>query len=147
MATVSLGHPNVRPAPSLARGVAAVQGLYFLLTGVWPLLSMDTFLAVTGPKTDLWLVETVGGLVTAIGAALLVSAGRGVSPESVTLAVGSILALGTIDVVYFARRVIPLVYLLDGLAEVLLLAGWATAAWQANGRGSAVPIPAPGLHQ
>jgi hypothetical protein len=46
---------------------AVVQGIYFLATGVWPLLSMRTFLAVTGLKTDLWLVKKVG-LILAIGA-------------------------------------------------------------------------------
>jgi hypothetical protein len=147
MATASLGRPAVRSAPSLARGVAALQGLYFLVTGVWPLVSMDTFLTVTGPKTDLWLVETVGGLVAAAGAALLVAAWRGPSAEAVTLAVGSILALATVDVVYVSRRVIAPVYLLDALAEVVLLAGWVAAAWQAGGRRTAVEIPAPGLHR
>jgi hypothetical protein len=147
MATVSLGRSALRPAPSLARGVAAVQGLYFLITGVWPLVHLDTFLAVTGPKTDLWLVEAVGGLVAAIGAALLVAAWRGPSPEAVTLAVGSGLALAVIDVVYVGRRVISPVYLLDALAEVVLLVGWMTVAWQANSRRPAVEIPAPGLHR
>src|SRR5437879_6174180 len=32
------------------------QGLYFLLTGLWQLLSISSFQAVTGPKHDLWLV-------------------------------------------------------------------------------------------
>jgi hypothetical protein len=34
--------------------VALVQGVYFLLTGVWPIVHLPSFLAVTGPKTDLW---------------------------------------------------------------------------------------------
>jgi hypothetical protein len=146
MATALLGNPAVRSIPSMARGVAAIQGLYFLVTGVWPLVHMDSFLAVTGPKTDLWLVQTVGALVTAVGAVLLVAAWRGPSAEAIVLAVGTILALATVDVVYASRRVISPVYLLDALAQILLLAGWATAAWQANGR-SAIQIPAPGLHR
>ena len=43
------------------------QGVYFLLTGIWPLLSMRTFEAVTGPKVDRRLVKTVGVLVAVIG--------------------------------------------------------------------------------
>jgi hypothetical protein len=147
MATVSLDRPVARTAPSLARGVAALQGLYYLSTGIWPLVSMDTFLLVTGPKTDLWLVETVGLLVGAAGLALLVAAWRGLSPDAVTLAVGAALALTGIDVVYVTRRVIPPVYMLDALAEVVLLAGWVMAALQANRRGAAVEFPAPGLHR
>ncbi|MCI0462876.1 MAG: hypothetical protein L0Z62_38510 [Gemmataceae bacterium] len=30
--------------------LCAVQGVYYLLAGVWPLLSLGTFEAVTGPK-------------------------------------------------------------------------------------------------
>ena len=85
MATVPLlDRPVGRPVPSLARGVAVMQGLYFLATGAWPLVSMDTFLRVTGPKTDLWLVNAVGLLVCVAGFALLVAARRGLSPEAVT---------------------------------------------------------------
>jgi hypothetical protein len=143
MATASIGPSAVHASPSLARGVAALQGLYYLATGLWPLVRMATFLAVTGEKTDHlqsphqglydhWLVVTVGLLVTAIGAALLVAAWRGPSPEAVTLAVGSILGLTGMDVVYVTRQVIPPVYLLDALAEVVLLGGWLTAAVQAG---------------
>lgn len=51
--------------------VALVQGIYFLITGIWPLLSMKTFLLITGPKTDLWLVKTFGLILAVIGAVLL----------------------------------------------------------------------------
>jgi hypothetical protein len=34
---------------------------------------MRSFLAVTGPKTDLWLVKSVGILIAVIGAALVVA--------------------------------------------------------------------------
>src|SRR4051794_17610666 len=46
-----------------------LQGLYYLVTGVWPLVSIETFQTVTGWKTDHlvtgresdhWLVMTVG---------------------------------------------------------------------------------------
>ena len=30
--------------------VALVQGVYFLMTGLWPLVSIDTFQRVTAPK-------------------------------------------------------------------------------------------------
>jgi hypothetical protein len=56
--------------------VLFIQGVYYLVTGVWPLVSMDTFLRVTGPKTDLWLVNTVGALIAVIALALLVAAWR-----------------------------------------------------------------------
>src|SRR5436305_4320727 len=84
--------------------LCALQGIYFLATGVWPLISMDTFLAVTGPKTDLWLVNTVAVLVTVIGLVFLLAAVRArPSPEVLLLAVGSAIGLAAIDVVYVVR--------------------------------------------
>src|SRR3954468_19360295 len=63
--------------PSPARSVAAAQGAYFLLTGVAPFVSRRGFEAVTGPKREWWLVQTVGGVVTALGGALAGAAGGG----------------------------------------------------------------------
>ncbi len=51
--------------------IALAQGIYFLISGIWPILNMRTFLKITGPKTELWLVKTVGLLVAAIGAVLI----------------------------------------------------------------------------
>jgi hypothetical protein len=108
--------------------VAVVQGLYYLATGIWPLVHVESFLAVTGPKTDLWLVYTVGALVGVVGAVLLVAARSGrVTPEVALLAAGSALALTAIDVIFVARRVIDPIYLADAAAEVVLLLWWAVA--------------------
>src|SRR4051812_49609509 len=68
--------PGARASLSPFTGLLWVQGLYYLVTGVWPLVSIETFQMVTGPKTDHlvtgretdhWLVMTVGVLVTAVG--------------------------------------------------------------------------------
>src|SRR5690606_41475940 len=50
-----------------------LQSIYFLAMGVWPLISLSTFLKVTGSKNDLWLVKTVGVLILVIGLALLIT--------------------------------------------------------------------------
>lgn len=42
------------------RTVCWVQGAYYIVTGMWPLLHIDSFQVVTGPKDNLWLVKTVG---------------------------------------------------------------------------------------
>jgi hypothetical protein len=108
--------------------VALAQGAYFVATGVWPLVSLRTFMAVTGPKADGWLVKTFGLLVAAVGVALLTAAARGgVSPEGAVLAVGSVAALAAADVYYVAAGRISRVYLLDAVAEALLIAAWAVA--------------------
>jgi hypothetical protein len=108
-----------------AEAIAAGQGAYYLGTGVWPLISMRTFESVTGPKTDKWLVKTVGVLVAAIGASLLLSARRRrVPPEVRFLAMASAAGLTAIDVAYVARGRIAPVYLLDALGELALLELW-----------------------
>lgn len=114
---------------SRAETVAIVQGAWFAATGIWPLISMDSFEDVTGPREDRWLVKTVGGLVAVIGGTL-VAAGlrRRVTPELAALGAGTAAVLAGIDVVYTARGSIPPVYLGDAAAEAVLIAGWASAA-------------------
>jgi hypothetical protein len=105
------------------RALALGHGGYYLLTGFWPIVAIGSFQAVTGPKTDLWLVKTVGLLIAAVGASILVSFRRpGI--ETVVLAAGSALALGSVDVVYSLRGVISKVYLLDAPVEAALAAAW-----------------------
>ena len=106
--------------------VALAQGMYFTATGVWPLVHMPSFLAVTGPKRDRWLVRTVGALVGVVGGVLTSAARRDrVTPELTALGAGSALALALVDVVYTSRRTIPPIYRLDAAAEATLLAAWA----------------------
>jgi hypothetical protein len=109
--------------------VALTQAVFYVLTGLWPLVHSRSFVWVTGPKTDMWLVKTVGALVLVIGAALLLAViRRNVSPEIGLLAVGSAAALAVVDVIYVAKRVIRPVYLLDAIAEAGLVLSW-FASW------------------
>lgn len=111
--------------PRFLSWLAVVQAVYYVLTGVWPVVHIRSFMAVTGPKRDLWLVRTVGVLVTVIGAAIGLAARSGrITPEIVVLAAGSAAALAAIDVVYVARGTIPKVYLLDAAPEAALAALW-----------------------
>jgi len=116
------------------------QGLYYFVTGLWPLIHVESFQWVTGPKTDHltagpaateadhWLLMTVGALITVISLVLLVAAyRRQTAGEVAVLAAGSAVALTAIDVIYVARGTIAPIYLLDAAAEVMLLAGWAAA--------------------
>ena len=113
---------------TLFRYLSFAQGAYFLVTGIWPLISIRTFMLVTGPKTDLWLVKTVGAVVAVIGAVLTVAGiRRQTTPEVPLLAVGSAAALTAIDVVYVAQGRIAPIYLLDAAGEAALIGGWAFA--------------------
>jgi hypothetical protein len=69
------------------------------------LLDIESFEGITGPKADRWLVKTVGALVAAIGADLAQAAREDPTrPETVILATGSAVGLGTIDAIYVAKR-------------------------------------------
>jgi hypothetical protein len=126
------------PLTDEAVRLARVQALFYIVTGVWPFLSMRSFEAVTGPKVDRWLVKTVGALVAVIGGALaLASRRRQLAPEIVLAAAGSAAALAAIDTVYVAKRRISPVYLLDAVAELALVAGW-VRLWRQSSRDSPI---------
>jgi hypothetical protein len=108
--------------------LATLHGAYYLITGLWPLLSMRTFEAVTGPKSDRWLVRMVGLLAAVIGASLLARRGSG----DRILPVGSALAFASVDATYSLRGTISRIYLADALLELGLVAGWLTRS--ATGR-------------
>jgi len=135
-----IGRPAVHARSglaSIATAVLWVQGLYYLVTGLWPLVSIETFQMVTGRKTDHlvtgregdhWLVMTVGALVAAVASPMLMAAWRKHCPAEVAvLAIAAAVALTGIDVIYVARGAIDPIYLVDAAGEVVLLAGWTAA--------------------
>jgi hypothetical protein len=112
----------------LAQSVWLVQAGYYLVSGIWPLVEIRSFQALTGPKTDRWLVKTVGLLVTVIGAGLaMAGARRRITPEVAAIAIGCGAGLSAIDVVYVSRSRISPVYLLDAVAHAFILGGWLIA--------------------
>ena len=112
----------------MKRLVTTAQGGYYLATGLWPLLSMPTFEAVSGPKVDDWLVRTVAVLVTVIGLVLLTAAMKNDTGAPVrVLAIGSAAGLGFIDFFYAMRGVIWPVYILDVVGELVLIGLWLIA--------------------
>jgi hypothetical protein len=114
------------PSPERAVGV---QGAWFLGTGVAPFASRRLFEAVTGPKREWWLVQTLGGVISVIGAGLLSAAARRrVTPEVVGIAAGSAAALAVSDVVWVTRGRISPIYLADAVVETAL-AGAVLRAW------------------
>lgn len=123
------------PAAGVDR-LARAQALYYVATGVWPLVDIRSFEAVTGPKTDRWLVKTVGLLVATTGLSLgLAARRRRFAPEVVLVAAGNAAALAAIDGVYVAKGRISPIYLLDAAAEIALVAGWAGLWWRGRSEG------------
>lgn len=105
-----------------------LQGVYYIATGLWPLLSMPSFESVSGPKTDEWLVRTVGLLVLIVGLVLMSAAiWRDLNAPARILGIGSAAGLAWIDFFYAMRGVIWLVYMLDGVGEAGLVILWVIA--------------------
>ncbi|RJQ65710.1 MAG: hypothetical protein C4519_27390 [Desulfobacteraceae bacterium] len=108
-----------------ARFVVWIQGLYYLVMGLWPVLNIGSFEEVTGPKTDLWLVKTVGILIVVCGFVLVLSAyRRRIRLEVAFLGIGIALALIIIELVYVTIGTISPIYLLDAVVQALLIVGW-----------------------
>jgi hypothetical protein len=107
------------------RRVLWVQGVYDLITGAWPLLHMPSFLFVTGPKTDLWLVRLVGALLAVSGAGFLLASVRNEKSFALAwIALGQALVLTIVDLVYVNANVISALYLLDVVPEVFFIFLW-----------------------
>jgi hypothetical protein len=114
-----------RQYPRLLYVLGFIHACYFLITGIWPLMDMASFMAVTGPKTDVWLVKTVGILVSICGLMLLSATMRNrLIMEIILLAIFTASALSVVDIYYAWTEVISEIYLLDAAAEVFLILCW-----------------------
>ena len=108
------------------RVTVTAQAGYALITGVWPLIHIASFLEVTGPKTDIWLVKTVGALLIPVSACLSLFLFMPSLDKRPAVLLGSLccIAFICIDCYYALTDVISDVYLLDGLIQVGLLICW-----------------------
>ena len=111
--------------PKLAFLLMTIQGIYYVMTGIWPLLHMESFLAVTGPKEDIWLVRTFGVLTMAAGIGFLVSGiQKIISWPILATAMSAALGLIIMDTYYVLADIIWPTYLLDAVAQGCMLLCW-----------------------
>jgi len=102
-----------------------VQGLYILLTALWALIDMNSFMAASGPKTDIWLVKTVSVILVAVALCLLANLlFPGNTLPVMVLAAANCIGLAAIDFYYALKGVIAPIYMLDGAAEIIFLLCW-----------------------
>jgi energy-converting hydrogenase Eha subunit E len=102
--------------------ISMVQGIYFLATGLWPVLNIKSFEKISGPKVDKWLVKTFGLLVAAVGIFLIFQ-----MRDAKLLGVASALALALPEAYYSLAGRISKVYLLDSGIEAIFIFWWLAA--------------------
>ncbi|HWH23296.1 MAG TPA: hypothetical protein VNW68_00210 [Candidatus Limnocylindria bacterium] len=91
---------------------------YYVATGIWPLVSLRTFMWVTGPKADRWLVKTFGLLVAGIGLVLVRDDETGDRRAARRLGITVATTLAAAEAWFVARGRISPVYLLDAMVEL-----------------------------
>lgn len=122
---VSIG--GVTPSNRKLLTLAWIQSIFYTTTGVWPLLDINSFMAVTGPKVDVWLVRTVGALLAVTGLVLGRAARRKRIPgELVMVAAAQAGVLALVDIIYVSVGRISPIYLADCVTELALVALWIT---------------------
>jgi hypothetical protein len=109
--------------------LAISQGIFYTATGLWPVFDLKSFEKVTGPKTDHWLVKTVGLLIATTGSVLLLSGlkKRKVPDEVIAIAAGQAGVLASISLIYSLVGRISKIYLLDTLTESAIISAWTLA--------------------
>lgn len=102
-----------------------IQSAYALLTAVWPIVHIQSFMEVTGYKTDVWLVKTVGALLIPVAVTMLsflyFQSDR---RQAALLGMTTAVAFASIDFYYALTDVISDVYLGDGVVQLIFLASW-----------------------
>jgi hypothetical protein len=123
--------PQREPA-NWARRVAIAQGVWNVATGVWPILHLRSFEAVSGRKRgkrDKWLVKTTGALIACIGLELLRSSRT--KPARV-LGLTTAASLAAIEIFYAGRGRIAKIYFADAALELALAGAWALSRMPMN---------------
>ncbi len=128
-----------------ARWLGLLHGLFYAISGAWPVVHLPSFLVVTGPKVDTWLVQTVGALLAVTGVALTLAAQRRrLNGDWALVAGGQAASLGIVDVIFVSDDRISPIYLLDAAVEFPLAVGWLVLGVIACRRG--LPPAHPGPH-
>jgi len=102
------------------------QGIFYLASGLWPIVHFPSFEKAAGPRYDRRLMKAIGGLTAVLGATLIAGAFERKSSTALrVLGVGSAVALAAADVVAIARkRISTKAALADIFAEGGIVGGW-----------------------
>ena len=115
--------------PGYGRTILIVQSIYYLLTGLWPLLHIRSFMELTGYKTDTWLVKTVAVLTISMSLTFMTDLlSKEFSTAIAVLSVTSSLGFLLIDSHYALSEVISPVYLADAAVQLVFICWWGVVA-------------------
>lgn len=98
--------------------ISKIQGIYYLVTGIWPVIHIQSFMAVTGPKTDIWLVKMVALLSVSIALTILLQKKH---TNGFILNILTALSFLIIDLYYALSTVISPIYLTDAGIQLLFV--------------------------
>jgi hypothetical protein len=122
---LAAGEQGLKLTMRSCRNILRLQTIYYLLTATWPLVHIKSFMVVTGPKIDTWLVKTVAVLILVIAICfigqLLI---KGLSLPVIVLAISCCIGLILIECYYVSTGVISRIYLVDAFLHVLFLVAW-----------------------
>jgi hypothetical protein len=107
------------------RNLLTVQSLYTFITALWPLVDITSFMQVTGYKTDVWLVKTVGALLVPVSLCMAMHLFiRTDHRPVVLLCLLTAIAFICIDFYYALNDVIADIYMGDGFLQIAFLLCW-----------------------
>jgi hypothetical protein len=112
--------PTVEPG-RWQRRLAFAQGALYFASGVWPIVHLRSFEAVTGKKRDKWLVKANGAILACVGLSLMRSGRR---EPAKALGLSTAAAVAAVEAFYGARGKIARPYLADAAVELAIAAGW-----------------------
>ena len=122
----------------LLRLVLGLQGLVYLLAGLWPFLHLRSFVWVFGEKRDLFQLDVTSALIVTIGAILLLSAARRQRPDGLLLSLGvasaAALALAELKHAGAIRPIVWFDFAVELLFVVALAVIYLTARWHERRR-------------
>ena len=111
--------------PYLLYVLGFIHALYFLATGLWPVLDINSFVFFTGAETDIWMAKALGLLMSIIGLLLISAIIRNkLIMELIMLIIFSAFAIAGVEFYYGWNDMIPEIFLLDSTVEFFFILCW-----------------------
>jgi hypothetical protein len=113
------------------RALVIIQGSYYMITALWPLIHIESYMSFVGPISDIWLAKTVGTMVIAISATMFFHLSLKTDHRPlILLGLASSLAFAYTDTYYTFTGTLSSIYLLDAAAETLFMISWIILAFK-----------------